>query len=172
MATRQAQARGHTRSAPHRHPQQARSPGDLQRMLRAAGDSVQGPSLGLIALLSLRHPARLTQAPHAGRHSPLGPFEQKCVVLAILETDAESRAVTPLGRVVIDLAEYAALDGQESKAFAVVCSKAVAAAVGVPQLAITVRWVPARSHFGVGACNCSEEGPRNHIDVGACDRSH
>jgi hypothetical protein len=85
------------------------------------------------------HPMRFAQAPNAGSHSPLGPFKKKCVILAILETDANSQAVAPIGRVVIDLAEYAALDGQELKTFAVACSKSVAAAVGDPQLTITVR---------------------------------
>jgi hypothetical protein len=56
-----------------------------------------------------------------------------------LETDNNSQAVAPIGRIVIDLAEYAALDGQELKTFTIACSKSIVAAVGEPQLTITVR---------------------------------
>lgn len=70
----------------------------------------------------------------------LGPFKKKCLILAILETDGRTQATAALGRVVIDLAEFAAVDRQETRAFMVSCNKQVHAAVGDPQLLVTIRW--------------------------------
>jgi hypothetical protein len=50
-----------------------------------------------------------------------------------------TQATAALGRVVIDLAEFAAIDNQETRAFMVSCNKHIHAAVGEPQLLITIR---------------------------------
>lgn len=53
------------------------------------------------------------QAPGAtDRGGTLGPFKRKCVILAILETDGRTHATAALGRVVIDLSEFASIEGQ------------------------------------------------------------
>jgi hypothetical protein len=79
------------------------------------------------------------QAPGADRKSQLGPFKKKCLILAILETDGRTHATQALGRVVIDLSEFASIDGQELRTFAVACNKSIHAAVGEPQLTLTIR---------------------------------
>jgi hypothetical protein len=61
------------------------------------------------------------------------------VILAILETDGRTHATAALGRVVIDLSEFAAIDGQELRTFPVACNKAIQLAVGAPQLTVTLR---------------------------------
>ncbi len=71
--------------------------------------------------------------------STLGPFKKKCIILAILETDGRTQATAALGRVVIDLAEFAAIEQQETRTFQVSCNKSIHAAVGDPQLSITIR---------------------------------
>ena len=86
----------------------------------------------------------------AGGGGALGPFKRKCVILAVLETDGRTHATAALGRVVIDLAEFATIDGQELRTFTVACSKAVRGAVGAdPQLTITLRcrWGKAGADF-------------------------
>lgn len=57
-----------------------------------------------------------------------------------METDGQTQATAALGRVVIDLSEFASVDGQETRTFHVACNKAIHAAVGDPQLMITVRY--------------------------------
>lgn len=81
--------------------------------------------------------------------SPIGPFKKKCLILAILETDGRTNATAALGRVVIDLSEYASIDGQELRTFHVACNKAIHAAVGDPQLTVTIRcrWKKAGASF-------------------------
>jgi len=69
----------------------------------------------------------------------LGPFKKKCIILAVLETDGRTQATAALGRVVIDLAEFAAIEHQETRTFQVTCNKGVHSAVGDPQLTITIR---------------------------------
>jgi hypothetical protein len=69
----------------------------------------------------------------------LGPFKKKCLILAVLETDGRTQATAALGRVVVDLAEFAAVDKQETRAFMVSCNRQIHAAVGDPQLLITIR---------------------------------
>ncbi|GFR44518.1 hypothetical protein Agub_g5785 [Astrephomene gubernaculifera] len=69
----------------------------------------------------------------------LGPFKKKCLILAVLETDGRTQATAALGRVVIDLSEYAAIEHQETRTFMVSCNKAIHAAVGDPQLMVTIR---------------------------------
>eukprot|EP00951_Prasinocladus_malaysianus_P000910 scaffold6311_cov18-Prasinocladus_malaysianus.AAC.1 len=42
-------------------------------------------------------------------------FRRKCLVLAVLETDGRTKATAVLGRVVIDLAQYAGFSFEECK---------------------------------------------------------
>ena len=72
-------------------------------------------------------------------NAALGPFKKKCIIMAVLETDGRTQATAALGRVVIDLAEFAAVDQLQTRTFQVACNKAVHAAVGDPQLTITIR---------------------------------
>jgi hypothetical protein len=69
----------------------------------------------------------------------MGPFKKKCLILAVLETDGKTQTTAALGRVVIDLSEFAAVEHQETRTFLVSCNKAIHAAVGEPQLMVTVR---------------------------------
>ena len=92
----------------------------------------------------------------APNQSSLGPFKKKCIILAVLETDGRTNATAALGRVVIDLSEFAAIDQQETRSFQVACAKSVHAAVGDPYLTITIRCA------GAGRCsllrgNCMAE---------------
>lgn len=80
------------------------------------------------------------QGSKVDRAAEFGPFKKKCLILAILETDGQTQATAALGRVVIDLSEFASVDGQETRTFHVACNKAIHAAVGDPQLMITVRY--------------------------------
>jgi hypothetical protein len=79
------------------------------------------------------------QVPGADRNSQLGPFKKKCLILAVLETDGRTHATAALGRIVIDLSEFASIDGQELRTFAVACNKSIHAAVGEPHLTVTIR---------------------------------
>jgi hypothetical protein len=81
------------------------------------------------------------QVPGADRNSQLGPFKKKCLILAVLETDGRTHATAALGRIVIDLSEFASIDGQELRTFAVACNKSIHAAVGEPHLTVTIRCV-------------------------------
>jgi hypothetical protein len=51
---------------------------------------------------------------------------------------AAAAAREPLGRVVINLADFAAEDGRATQAFVVACSKAISAAVGEAKLLVTI----------------------------------
>eukprot|EP00798_Chlamydomonas_sp_ICE-L_P020771 gene20771-27595_t len=75
----------------------------------------------------------------AGSQKTLGPFKKKCIIMAVLETDGRTQATAALGRIVIDLAEFASVDGQQTRTFQVACNKAIHSAVGEPQLTITIR---------------------------------
>lgn len=57
----------------------------------------------------------------------------------MLETDGRTHATAALGRVVIDLSEFASIDGTELRTFAVACNKSIHAAVGEPQLTLTIK---------------------------------
>eukprot|EP00877_Chromochloris_zofingiensis_P005908 jgi/Chrzof1/1570/Cz10g12240.t1 len=83
--------------------------------------------------------ATLYKAAGADKNSQVGPFKKKCLILAILETDGRTHATAALGRVVIDLAEHASIDGQEICTFQVACNKSIHAAVGEPKLTLTLR---------------------------------
>ncbi|KAG1668741.1 hypothetical protein FOA52_014287 [Chlamydomonas sp. UWO 241] len=72
-----------------------------------------------------------------------GAYKKKCIILAILETDGRTQATAALGRVVIDLAEFAsAASDNETRTFHVSCNKQIHQAVGEPQLTVTVRCRP------------------------------
>lgn len=94
-------------------------------------------------------PATLYKADTGSATSPLGPFKKKCLILAVLETDGRTNATAALGRIVIDLSEYASIDGQELRTFHVSCNKAIHAAVGDPQLTVTIkcRWKKSGAQF-------------------------
>jgi hypothetical protein len=95
-------------------------------------------------------PTQAAGAPPGDRAGALGPFKRKCVVLAVLETDPRTNATSAVGRLVIDLAEFACVDGQELQTLPVAVSKAAAAAAGgAPALALTVRcrWGKAGEDF-------------------------
>jgi hypothetical protein len=96
---------------------------------------------------SRQSPPQAQGAPE--RSGQLGPFRRKCVILAVLETDARTHATAALGRVVIDLAEFASIDGQELRTFTVACNKQIQAAVGEPRLTVTLRsrWKKAGADF-------------------------
>ncbi|KAG1676958.1 hypothetical protein FOA52_014834 [Chlamydomonas sp. UWO 241] len=83
--------------------------------------------------------------------SGLGPFKKKCIILAILETDGRTQATAALGRIVIDMAEFAGIEHQETRTFAVTCNKSIHATVGEPQLTVTVRCRWAKSSATAGA---------------------
>ncbi|GFH30452.1 uncharacterized protein HaLaN_29313, partial [Haematococcus lacustris] len=55
------------------------------------------------------------------------------------QNDGRTQATAALGRVVIDLAEFAAVDKQETRAFMVSCNRQIHSAVGEPQLLLTIR---------------------------------
>jgi hypothetical protein len=80
----------------------------------------------------------------------MGPFKKKCLILAVLETDGRTHATAALGRIVIDLSEFASIDGQELRTFAVACNKSIHAAVGEPQLTVTIKCVPCCGGGGWG----------------------
>eukprot|EP00878_Enallax_costatus_P038599 GHUV01043967.1.p1 GENE.GHUV01043967.1~~GHUV01043967.1.p1 ORF type:complete len:136 (-),score=36.34 GHUV01043967.1:175-582(-) len=88
----------------------------------------------------------MVQVPGADRNSQMGPFKKKALILAVLETDGRTHATAALGRVVIDLSEFASIDGQELRTFTVACNKAIHAAVGEPQLTVTIRYIALNSH--------------------------
>ncbi|GLC40297.1 hypothetical protein PLESTB_001806600 [Pleodorina starrii] len=89
----------------------------------------------------------------------LGPFKKKCLILAVLETDGRTQATAALGRIVVDLSEYAAVEHQETRTFMVSCNKTVHAAVGDPQLMVTIRcrWKKMREGSGATGANLPDE---------------
>ena len=99
------------------------------------GTPVHAEGLSLILLYSQ------TNSEGRKNQSQLGPFKKKCLILAVLETDGRTQATAALGRVVIDLAEFAAIDQQETRMFMVTCNKQIHAAVGEPSMLITIRSV-------------------------------
>eukprot|EP00232_Nephroselmis_pyriformis_P023630 CAMPEP_0182874098 /NCGR_PEP_ID=MMETSP0034_2-20130328/12730_1 /TAXON_ID=156128 /ORGANISM="Nephroselmis pyriformis, Strain CCMP717" /LENGTH=262 /DNA_ID=CAMNT_0025006793 /DNA_START=151 /DNA_END=936 /DNA_ORIENTATION=- len=80
----------------------------------------------------------------AGKEGPGGTFRKKCAVISVLEVQPgqKPKATAALGRVVVDLAEYASYEGSEERQLPVACSKAITGAVGNPVLFVTVscRW--------------------------------
>eukprot|EP00803_Ostreobium_quekettii_P001224 evm.model.scf_295.7 EVM.evm.TU.scf_295.7 scf_295:72286-82378(+) len=70
--------------------------------------------------------------------STAGPFKKKALILAVLETE-RSGETKSLGRVVIDLAQYAAPLNEVKRDFDIACSKSIQSAVGTPQLSVSLR---------------------------------
>lgn len=79
----------------------------------------------------------------------LGPFDKKWLVLGIVEGDPRQRGKEPLGRVVINLADFAAEDARGTQTCAVACRRDIAAAVGEVKMLVTVGCGPAASRDGV-----------------------
>jgi hypothetical protein len=71
----------------------------------------------------------------AGR---LGPFEKKWLVLGIVEGDPKARGKEPLGRVVVNLADYAAEDARGTQTCTVACRREISSAVGEVKMLITI----------------------------------
>ncbi|KXZ47522.1 hypothetical protein GPECTOR_34g681 [Gonium pectorale] len=109
---------------------------------RSVYPSRQPGRLGAVVRINERFdmPVTLYKANNGSANSGgLGPFKKKCLILAVLETDGRTQATAALGRVVIDLSEYAAIEHTEMRTFMVSCNKSIHAAVGDPQLMITIR---------------------------------
>ena len=70
----------------------------------------------------------------------LGPFDKKWLMISVQDLDAKQRDKSgePLGRVVINLSDFAAEDGRMTQAFTVACSRAISAAVGEAKLLVTI----------------------------------
>ena len=66
-----------------------------------------------------------------------GAFEKKWLILAIMDNDRGSNK-EPLGRVVINLADYAADDDRATMSFTVAASKAISSDVGECKMLITL----------------------------------
>ncbi len=79
------------------------------------------------------------------RPGQLGPFDKKWLMLAVQDLAASKAAAgkEPLGRVVINLADFACEDGRATQAFTVACSRSISAAVGEAKLLVTIGCVPA-----------------------------
>lgn len=77
-----------------------------------------------------------------------GLFEKKWLILTILEGEKSGKAgkEAPLGRVVINLADYVAEDDKATMAFTVAANQAVSAEVGECKLLVTLGSVYIR-HF-------------------------
>ena len=69
-----------------------------------------------------------------------GLFEKKWLILTILEGERSGKAgkETPLGRVVINLADYVADDDRATMAFTVAANQAVSTEVGECKLLVTL----------------------------------
>jgi len=68
-----------------------------------------------------------------------GVFEKKWLILAIMDGDKAGKASKePLGRVVINLADYASEDDKATMAFTVAANQAVSQVVGECKLLITL----------------------------------
>ncbi|KAF5834147.1 hypothetical protein DUNSADRAFT_9266 [Dunaliella salina] len=81
--------------------------------------------------------ATLEKLPRNG--SALQEYKKKCLVVVLLETNAFTGDATPVGRVVMDLADFALINGQETRSFIVTCKKEIIQQVGHPQLLVTIR---------------------------------
>lgn len=95
------------------------------------------------------------------RPGQLGPFDKKWLMLAIQDLETKGSAKEPLGRVVINLADFAAEDGRATQAFVVACSRSIAAAVGEAKLLVTIGCgctAPAREAGVVHHCCAPQEG--------------
>lgn len=52
--------------------------------------------------------------------------------------DLEHQSKEPLGRVVINLSDFASEDGRATQAFTVACTRSISAAVGEAKLLVTI----------------------------------
>ena len=79
-----------------------------------------------------------------------GLFEKKWLILAILDGDKPSKSGKdpPLGRVVINLADYVADDDRATMAFTVAANQAISAQVGECKLLVTLGYC----NKGISAC--------------------
>lgn len=71
----------------------------------------------------------------------MGPFDKKWLMIAVQDLAANKAAAAgkePLGRVVINLADFASEDGRATQAFTVACSRSISAAVGEAKLLVTI----------------------------------
>ena len=70
----------------------------------------------------------------------LGPFDKKWLMISVQDLDVKQRdrGGEPLGRVVINLSDFAAEDGRMTQAFTVACSRSISAAVGEAKLLVTI----------------------------------
>ncbi|CAL5224103.1 g6734 [Coccomyxa viridis] len=69
-----------------------------------------------------------------------GPFDKKWLMISVQDLDVKQRdkSSEPLGRVVINLSDFAAEDGRMTQAFTVACSRSISAAVGEAKLLVTI----------------------------------
>lgn len=75
------------------------------------------------------------------RPGQMGPFDKKWLMIAVQDLAANKAAAAgkePLGRVVINLADFASEDGRATQAFTVACSRSISAAVGEAKLLVTI----------------------------------
>ena len=72
--------------------------------------------------------------------SKTGLYEKKWLILAILDGEKSSKAgkEPPLGRVVINLADYVAEDDKATMAFTVAANQGISAQVGECKLLVTL----------------------------------
>jgi hypothetical protein len=68
----------------------------------------------------------------------LGPFDKKWLMIAV--QDLEHQGKEPLGRVVVNLSDFASEDGRATQAFTVACTRSISAAVGEAKLLVTIGW--------------------------------
>lgn len=89
-----------------------------------------------------------------------GLFEKKWLILTVLEGEKSGKAgkEAPLGRVVINLADYVAEDDKATMAFTVAANQAVSAEVGECKLLVTLGSISTR-HFPSKAITNNEFDP-------------
>ncbi len=75
-----------------------------------------------------------------GKKGQLGPFDKKWLMISVQNLDVKQRerGAEPLGRVVINLSDFATEDGRMTQAFTVATSKGISAAVGEAKLLVTI----------------------------------
>jgi len=64
------------------------------------------------------------------------------VAVQALDAKTAGSSKEPLGRVVINLADFASDDGRATQAFTVACSRSISAAVGEAKLLVTIGYAP------------------------------
>jgi hypothetical protein len=106
-----------------------------------AGSGGLGPFKKKCLILAILETDGKTQVRLSCAHVCVVCVVYVCVVCVcdVCARAARPQATAALGRVVIDLSEYAAIEHQETRTFMVSCNKVVHAAVGDPQLMVTIR---------------------------------